>query len=322
MSRKDVIRTDLARLVLLALVAELGPGASFMKPGLLAQTPGASAGQGLTSKPGPELSDSDARPSQPARASAPAKPTQVFRTACMKCHDADGRGEGSRETWPNIPNFTDAKWHRSRSDADLSRSIVEGKGKSMPPMKKKLGSCSVQEMVSFIREFRDGKQVVPEHTELPREEAHPATAARSSANPDPTDPRHVRQVSLTDQNGARLFQRFCVKCHGADGTAMEMRASLPTIPNFTNPAWHAQRPDPQLVASILTGKGTAMPAFAGRVSENDVRDLAAFVRALNPRRSQQATSSPTDFESRFRQLEQEYRDLDRQIRKLSGNNGS
>jgi mono/diheme cytochrome c family protein len=318
MSPRRVGGMGLVRLLVCAAVAELGMSASFMKPELLAQIPSPSAGRSVTNQGGPDLSDSNAKPPQPAGESVPRTPIQVFRTACLKCHDADGKGEGSRDVWPKIPNFTDPTWQRSRSDAELSRSIVEGKGKSMPRMRAKLGSCSVQEMVAFIRAFQGGKQVVPGQAELHREEARPAVSARSSSSPEPTDPRRIHQVSLMVRNGGRLFQQFCVKCHGSDGSGTDMRASLSTIPNFADPAWHTRRRDPQLVASILTGKGTAMPAFGGRISEQDARDLAAYVRGVNPTRTQPATSAPTDFESRFRQLEQEYGDLERQIRKLSG----
>jgi mono/diheme cytochrome c family protein len=235
----------------------------------------------------------------------------------VKCHDADGKGEGSRVNWPNIPNFTDARWHGTRTDAELSRSIVEGKGKAMPPMGEKLGSCSVSEMVAFIRAFRGGKQVVPEQAERKREEVRDGLAA-SSRGPAPTDPKCIHQASSTVEKGSQLFRQFCVKCHGYDGTGTDMRASLPTIPNFANPAWHAQRGDPQLIASILNGKGTAMPAFGGRVSEHDARDLIAYVRGVNPARTGQSTSAQTDFENRFHQLEQEFADLDRETRKLSG----
>jgi len=297
-------------------------GASFMKPELLAQTPGFSAGRGVANQAGPSAADSNTKPPQPSGASVSTTPIQVFRSVCLKCHDSDGSGEGSRDVWPKIPNFTDPTWHRSRTDAELGRSIVEGKGKSMPKMRAKLGSCSVQEMVAFIRAFQGGKQVVPDQAELQREEARPAVTARSSSSPEPTDPRHIHQASLMIQNGGRLFQQFCVRCHGSDGSGTEMRASLSTIPNFTDPAWHARRRDPQLVASILTGKGTAMPAFGGRINEQDARDLAAYVRGVNPTRTQPPTAAPTDFESRFRQLEKEYGDLERQMRKLSGNNKS
>ena len=56
-----------------------------------------------------------------------------------------------RESVPQLPDFTDAKWHSSKSDAELAGSILQGKGKLMPKMKKKLGSVDVVAMVAFLR---------------------------------------------------------------------------------------------------------------------------------------------------------------------------
>lgn len=47
---------------------------------------------------------------------------------------------------PELPDFTDPKWQDSRSDAELTRSILEGKGKWMRPMGTQLGSVGVEQM--------------------------------------------------------------------------------------------------------------------------------------------------------------------------------
>src|SRR4051812_7256365 len=63
---------------------------------------------------------------QPNSRADPPSPTQVYRSACLRCHDRDGRGEAVRDTFPAIPDFTNPWWHASRADADLSRSILAG----------------------------------------------------------------------------------------------------------------------------------------------------------------------------------------------------
>src|SRR5690348_1869418 len=65
----------------------------------------------------------------------PVSVVKLYRSSCLKCHDTDGKGEIIRDTMPKVPDFTDAEWHATRSEADLRRSILEGKGKSMPPMR-------------------------------------------------------------------------------------------------------------------------------------------------------------------------------------------
>src|SRR5262249_37632960 len=108
---------------------------------------GAVAGGNQEGRPAaaPGVPESHGRPAQ-AKAgarSSPAGPIDVFRASCLECHDSDGRGAAGRDLLPEIPDFTDVRWQASRSDDALSRSILRGKGKSMPRMKDKLGTVDV-----------------------------------------------------------------------------------------------------------------------------------------------------------------------------------
>jgi mono/diheme cytochrome c family protein/uncharacterized membrane protein len=103
-----------------------------------------------------------------------------------------------------------------------------------------------------------------------------------------------------------------VKCHGADGRGTAARAKLPKIPDFTRPEWHKQRSDTELTTSILEGKETDMPAFGGKLSEQAVRDLLAYVRAFGGR-AQAARPSQDDSERQFRQLQEKSRRLRQQF---------
>jgi hypothetical protein len=57
---------------------------------------------------------------------------------------------------------------------------------------------------------------------------------------------------------------------------------MPVIPDFTDPAWQARRADAQLVASILEGKGDAMPPAGDDVTDAVARGLVAYIRAFAP----------------------------------------
>jgi uncharacterized membrane protein/cytochrome c553 len=94
-----------------------------------------------------------------------------------------------------------------------------------------------------------------------------------------------------------LFRQHCVKCHEADGTGSLVRRRQPDIPNFTDPAWQAQRDEAQLLASILDGKGKEMPPWRGKISEKQARGLAAYVRSFAPAaRSGELDEEPTQAE--------------------------
>jgi mono/diheme cytochrome c family protein len=262
----------------------------------------------------------------PAPAAAPEAVIRTYRTVCLKCHDTDGKGEIIRDVMPKVPDFTDAAWHATRSDADLSRSILEGKGKSMPPMRAKLGSVDVGQMVAFVRGFRGGKQVVEENNEEPQapqpasgSPPPPATRSPSTtpSGPPAVEPSRPRPGESSLRMGSRTFQRSCVACHGSDGRGGEMRDTLPSIPDFTVPTWQEAHSDPQLVVSILDGKGTGMPAFRDKLSREQARELVAFVRSFGPSRAQATRRSSDDFEARFEKLVAEFEELRRRSQSLS-----
>ena len=269
------------------------------------------------SQPIPVASRTAASDRTSAAASA-ATLIQLYRASCLECHDSDGRGGVVRDALPRVPDFTDAKWHASRSDAELSRSILEGKGKSMPRMKKKLGSIDVKQMVSFVRAFQGGKQVVDDEPEAPAAPAQSTDGTTSTAVRSRSLERlPAMQKDQNNREGSRIFQRFCAMCHGPDGRGTAMRENLPMLPDFTSHAWQEGRSDRQLVVSVLDGKGAKMPSFGGKVASEQARDLVAFIRTFDPSPARPVSTATDEFEARFRQLNEEFENLGRQIRALS-----
>jgi uncharacterized membrane protein/mono/diheme cytochrome c family protein len=117
------------------------------------------------------------KPSNLAAAEAPAD-RELFRQHCVKCHEADGTGSQVRRRRPEIPNLTDTAWHALRSDAQLLASILDGKGKEMPPWRGKLSEEHARGLVAYVRAFapptetaRQEEQEDPTHDEP--EEAKP-----------------------------------------------------------------------------------------------------------------------------------------------------
>lgn len=76
----------------------------------------------------------------------------VFAAKCALCHGKDGRGLPNWRT-KGQPDFTDAKWQKSRTDAQLFASTKEGKGKFMPAFKAKLSDEEITAVVARIRGF-------------------------------------------------------------------------------------------------------------------------------------------------------------------------
>jgi mono/diheme cytochrome c family protein len=252
------------------------------------------------------------------------EPVQIFRAYCLACHNVDGKGAIVRPGMPDIPDFTSAKWHASKKDPELSKSILAG-GKFMPPMKDKLAPAAADKMVQFVRGFKDGAFKVPleskgevakEKTPIPPDiplEKFPPAIAKGKVTPEPTSPEVANRLRAAGV----VFREYCIVCHGSDGTgAPAMRPALPTLPDFTKVAFRDQHSDTQLLISILDGKGTLMPANRGRINETQARDLVAYVRAFAPPGEGTAVGSTSEFQQQFEQLQRQWEALEREIRAL------
>jgi quinol-cytochrome oxidoreductase complex cytochrome b subunit/mono/diheme cytochrome c family protein len=260
--------------------------------------------------------------SAPLPGPAALPPAQIYLAYCLGCHDADGRGKSVRGAMSEIPDFTSVKWQNSRKDSDLLHSILEGKGKLMLPMKDKLSPADAKHLVSLVRQFEGEKQVVKLE---PKQPSVTPTPVEPTVVPEPKRTRKSAPASPIFETIARtreataMFRQYCLLCHGVDGKGIAMRAGMPAIPDFTNLSWQEKSSNAQLKASILEGKGPLMPAFRGRVGEEQARDLVAYVRAFGPPgRTTLARPDGDDFEQHFRVLQDQWHELHRQLRELSG----
>jgi uncharacterized membrane protein len=64
------------------------------------------------------------------------------------------------------------------------------------------------------------------------------------------------------------------------------------VPDLTSGRWQQSRSDTQVLAAILDGRGRRMPAFRGKVSEEQARAVVAFIRQAGPARPQAAKAMP------------------------------
>jgi len=249
----------------------------------------------------------------------------IYGTYCFACHDTNGKGIGTlRASMPELPDFTSLAFQKARTDAELSHSILDGKGKFMLPMKEKLGTVDVKQMVALVRAFEGGKQIVklegpkPEGPPIPKAPPDPSLPPDTEPKPPPPEGPSAEE-SARVRIGANIFRLYCIVCHGPDGTGSVMRGSMPVIPDFTSEAFHKQHNDAQIRVSILEGKGALMPANRGRVTEDEARDLVAYLRAFGPKSLRIGSgASDQEFERAYRKLDQQLEELHKEMKKAQG----
>jgi cytochrome c oxidase cbb3-type subunit 3 len=84
-------------------------------------------------------------------------------------------------------------------------------------------------------------------------------------------------LGLAAADGDAVFKAHCAPCHGSDGKG---NSGVGT-PDFTNAKTLSGLSDPDVIATISNGrKGTIMPAWKGKLSDEEITAVAAYVRSL------------------------------------------
>jgi len=74
-----------------------------------------------------------------------------------------------------------------------------------------------------------------------------------------------------------LFKQKCSMCHGVDGKGY----SALNTPDFTDPKVQASMTDKGMEEVIKNGKkGTAMPPFADKLTNEQIHSLITYIRSL------------------------------------------
>jgi mono/diheme cytochrome c family protein len=237
------------------------------------------------------------------------KAKTLYQQFCQRCHESNGKGGGIMD----VPDFTRRSWHDQKSNTQLVVSILEGKGANMPAFRSKLDEARAKELVSFIRAFvptnserpaeagmggefdKQLQQLQEELQELKRQfKALDTTGIPASSPMALAGKTGRRENSNEPRNGdaAALYRRRCQRCHGKDRSGVAGKLDVTNPPDFSSPKWHAERTDAQLVTAILNGKGTIMPAFGKRFSDEEATHLVEYLRNLNSARRAGSTGSP------------------------------
>ena len=141
-----------------------------------------------------------------------------------------------------FPNLTDGDWIFGGSPEAIKASITDGRQAAMPGWGTIIGDAGVTDVTSYVLSL-NGRE---------------ATADTTAA-------------------GAKVFQAYCVACHGPDGSGNPAMGA----PNLTNGIWLYGGTESQIAHSVRAGRNGMMPAHQNLLSEDKIHIIAAYVYGLS-----------------------------------------
>jgi cytochrome c6 len=91
-------------------------------------------------------------------------------------------------------------------------------------------------------------------------------------------------ISLYAADAKALWDANCAQCHGPDGKANTKMGKTLSAKDLTDPKVQSEFTDAKATQSIKEGVKqngkTTMKAFGGKLSDDDVKALVAYVRTL------------------------------------------
>lgn len=84
-----------------------------------------------------------------------------------------------------------------------------------------------------------------------------------------------RQDASAIAQGKALYEQWCQVCHGADGSGKMCPALV-----GSDHVYPQTSTDPGMFAILYAGASGAMQSFAGRISQDDMLRIIAYVRTL------------------------------------------
>jgi cytochrome c oxidase cbb3-type subunit 3 len=168
----------------------------------------------------------------------------VFRTWCAQCHGSGAAGA------KGFPNLLDNDWLWGGTLEDIHTTVSHGIRNTTDP------DARFSQMPAFgdILEEADIDAAVNHVLAISGQDHDAALAAR----------------------GAQVFAENCVSCHLEGGTGDRAQGA----PNLTDAIWLWGGDAAAIKETVTRARFGVMPAWAGKLTEADIRAVASYVHSL------------------------------------------
>jgi mono/diheme cytochrome c family protein len=229
-----------------------------------------------------QVPDRAARRTNPLNAAKdPSAGRELYLQECAACHGLSGRGDGAKVKELNVsPADLSRRALRNQSDGTLFWKISQGKS-PMPSFRLRFSEKERWRIVNYVRSLAGQENAGAAESPGDFEshgQAHQPTAKSQLRAEGRTESNQRSDPSVS--RGKELYAQHCADCHGTAGKGDGPQAAdLKVTPaDLTSPEIQRET-DEALFRIVSTGK-KPMPAFAQKLSENDLRMIIRYCRTL------------------------------------------
>lgn len=168
----------------------------------------------------------------------------TFKVNCIQCHGTGATGS------PGFPNLNDDDWLWGGNPEDIRATIAHGvrfadddetRVSQMPAFGEILEPGQIKDIAVYVRSLSTGTQDM-----------------------------------LAAGDGAQLFAANCAVCHRETGKGNRELGA----PDLTDAIWLYGSSEADIIRQIRTPRNGVMPAWAGRLGDTTVKELAVYVHSL------------------------------------------
>jgi len=153
---------------------------------------------------------------------------------------------------PSFPNLTDSAWLWGGEPEDILKTITDGRNGVMTAHASMMTPADASDIAQYVRSLNG-----------------------------------LAHDSLRVNAGKRLYDQFCIACHGADAKGNQMLGA----PDLTDNNWLYDSSEETIVEGILQGRDNTMPAQKDILTPEQIRVLAGWVWGLSNNPKQTASAN-------------------------------